>query len=144
MSQTRDELISIQFLRGLAAFLVMFAHAQSETVQKFGAEAYRQIDLPGGFGVDIFFVISGFIMVYASQGLFGQPGAAAEFMKRRVIRIVPLYWFYTTAMVAATLLFADRLNSAAFEPYNAIMSYLFIPAMAPKGEIAPILIWAGR
>jgi exopolysaccharide production protein ExoZ len=50
-----------------------------------------------GFGVDIFFVISGFIMVYTSVDLFGRPGAWRIFLTRRLTRIVPLYWLLTTA-----------------------------------------------
>jgi hypothetical protein len=43
-------------------------------------------------GVYVFFAISGFIMVHICWGSFGQRGAAAELPRRRVIRIVPLYW----------------------------------------------------
>ena len=54
----------------------------------------------GGFvGVDVFFVISGFIMVHASARLFGKPGARAEFLRRRLVRIAPLYWLVTTAFL---------------------------------------------
>ena len=53
----------------------------------------------GAAGVDLFFVISGFIMVYTTHGSFGQPGASASFLRRRVIRIVPIYWLYTNVTV---------------------------------------------
>ena len=48
--------------------------------------------LPWGAGVDLFFVISGFIMVYPSNRLFAEPGGAKIFAWRRLSRIVPLYW----------------------------------------------------
>ena len=50
--------------------------------------------------VDLFFVISGFIMVYTAGKLFGQPGAAVQFLSRRLLRIVPLYWALTAALIA--------------------------------------------
>jgi peptidoglycan/LPS O-acetylase OafA/YrhL len=49
-------------------------------------------------GVDLFFVISGFVMVYSSRDLFAAKGAALTFFTRRVARIVPPYW---TVMVVA-------------------------------------------
>lgn len=139
MQPRRDDLVSIQFLRGVAAFLVMFHHAQSEAIQEFGFESVNRIPIPGGIGVDVFFVISGFIMVYASRELFGRKAAPVEFIKRRLIRIVPLYWFYTTSMLMAMLIFPDRLNDAEFDIYNIISSCLFFPASTPRGEISPIL-----
>ena len=38
-----------------------------------------------------FFVVSGFLMVYAHGGDFGRPGATKKFYSRRIARIVPLY-----------------------------------------------------
>lgn len=46
----------------------------------------------GAAGVDIFFVISGFIMVHSSTKLFRQAGASRTFVVNRIARIVPLYW----------------------------------------------------
>jgi len=57
----------------------------------------------GTFGVDLFFVISGFIMVYTSEPLFGQKTSAATFFVRRVVRIVPLYWMITLAIFCGLL-----------------------------------------
>ena len=49
----------------------------------------------GSSGVSVFFVVSGFIMVHISWTNFGASKAAANFMQRRIIRIVPLYWAAT-------------------------------------------------
>jgi peptidoglycan/LPS O-acetylase OafA/YrhL len=78
-------------------------------------------------------------MVYSSRNLFGKPGAALEFIKRRIIRIVPLYYFYTAAMIAATLLFKDQLASAKFSPDTAFFSFLFFPYADGSGKVHPIL-----
>jgi exopolysaccharide production protein ExoZ len=53
----------------------------------------------GGVGVDILFVISGFIMVYVSAPMPGQAGAPRVFLLRRICRIVPLYWAAITLYV---------------------------------------------
>lgn len=58
----------------------------------------------GRAGVDIFFVISGFIMVWISGNSFGKPGARKDFIIRRIIRVVPTYWAYTLLMAVLMLL----------------------------------------
>ena len=72
----RPSLIGLQALRGGCALVVTCAHLP-------------WLDLPvGGAGVDVFFVISGFIMMFACRD--GMP--AAEFLRARFVRIVPFYW----------------------------------------------------
>src|SRR5919199_3823803 len=90
---------AVQILRALAALGVLAAHTLHE-LQVFGARAgvaYDQRALfPWDAGVDVFFVISGFIMVHISRDAFGRPGAPWRFLARRIVRIVPPYWFFTT------------------------------------------------
>jgi len=102
---------SVQILRGVAAFGVLFYHATRWIGPLPGIEI-------GAAGVDLFFVISGFIMVYASEPMFGQRGATRHFLVRRIIRIVPLYWGLTTLVVLRH----------GFPP-NLLGSYLFIPSI---------------
>jgi exopolysaccharide production protein ExoZ len=89
---------SIQILRAIAACLVVFGHALHETAEiavHSGRPPLRLDVIDWGFGVDIFFVISGFIMIYTTAELFAQPGASRTFLMRRIVRIVPLYWLMT-------------------------------------------------
>jgi peptidoglycan/LPS O-acetylase OafA/YrhL len=53
----------------------------------------------GAIGVDLFFVISGFIMVYTTWDDFGAPGSSIRFFARRLIRIAPLYWIATALLI---------------------------------------------
>jgi peptidoglycan/LPS O-acetylase OafA/YrhL len=69
-------------------------------------------------GVDLFFVISGFVMVYSSERLFGAQASPGIFMRHRVARIVPLYWIVTTIWL---------LTGTPFDWVNLIGSYSFIP-----------------
>src|SRR6266540_6886450 len=75
-----SSLVSIQALRAIAALLVFWGHAINAVTLKVAADFPH---LYGPFGVDIFFVISGFVMVYSSEGLLGQPGAPIKFFARR-------------------------------------------------------------
>jgi exopolysaccharide production protein ExoZ len=92
---------AVQGLRAAAALMVVVAHVVPSFVI-------------GQAGVDIFFVISGFIMVYASERAFGQPGASSLFISRRLIRIVPLYWA-TTAVLLVEMLWKYRGLAAAHD-----------------------------
>jgi exopolysaccharide production protein ExoZ len=118
-----SSLISIQALRAVAALLVFWGHAINAVNLEVAAEFPP---FYGQFGVDLFFVISGFVMVYSSERLFGKPGAPLTFFARRVARIVPLYWAATAVLVWFVVPFASTkavLGSLLFLPH--------IPAEAP-------------
>jgi peptidoglycan/LPS O-acetylase OafA/YrhL len=99
-------LVLVQVLRAIAATLVLVGHSLSEARQvavSSGARVPVIAQFPGGFGVDLFFVISGFIMVVSSDPLFGTAPARRVFLTRRAIRLVPLYWVVTLAFVPILL-----------------------------------------
>jgi exopolysaccharide production protein ExoZ len=123
----RQPLLSVQVLRAIAACFVLFGHALSNAVAfaAGGAVVARAWRFPGGFGVDLFFLISGFIIVTSSRDLFGKPGAAGKFFSRRLIRIAPLYY-------AATLLYLPLflLGAHVHAPHKLtaiLASFAFIP-----------------
>jgi exopolysaccharide production protein ExoZ len=93
------QLSSIQILRAFAALTVVIFHTLG-TANAYGFEAVllRFLEALGDRGVDVFFVISGFIMVHVQHSRKRTPG---EFMLDRAIRIVPLYW--TLTAVAALI-----------------------------------------
>ncbi|MYL99000.1 acyltransferase family protein [Novosphingobium sp. FGD1] len=129
--QTRY-LTNIQQLRGISAFVVLLAHVlQSAQKRVFGDDSFL---IDGGVGVDIFFVISGFIMVGVTHDAFGAPGSSRSFMIRRMARIVPIYWLYTAVLIA--LLIAAGKPPAAME---IVTSFLFIPLDDGTGRFRPIL-----
>lgn len=84
--QIERHLSSIQSLRALAVLAVLVRHCHDQFTI-------------GSAGVDLFFVISGFIMVYTSRELFGSTRNTANFIRLRLIRIVPPYWVATTILV---------------------------------------------
>src|SRR5262249_11870730 len=93
----------------------------------------------GNAGVDLFFVISGFVMVHASSDLFGRPELRREFMWRRIIRIVPLYWIVSGVLLVHALIRYSDLAAADLPPRVLIGSFFFIPTMRPSGDILPLL-----
>ena len=91
-------------LRGVAAFAVLMSHLyaiESESVAAFGA-GEQPLLAPfweNGFaGVDLFFVISGFIMVYVTAGRERGAVSAADFLLARASRIYPLWWLFMGMM----------------------------------------------
>lgn len=94
--------------------------------------------VPWAAGVDVFFVISGFIIVYASQKLFDAPGAGRVFLTRRLGRVVPLYWTATTLYLAVALVLPTLVGSEVLEPGFILASYLFIPMERPDGLVQPL------
>ncbi len=133
---------AIQSLRAIAALMVVIHHLAHELGKLPGAEAVAaglRAAAPWMAGVDIFFVISGFIMVHASASLFGRPGAASLFLKRRLIRIVPLYWLMTI-VVAAIAFAAPAMVTDGAPGLEAILaSLLFWPHARPDGSVQPVL-----
>ncbi len=91
-------------------------------------------------GVDIFFVISGFIMWVSVERR--RTMTAAEFMRARLIRIVPLYWLVSAFVLATCLIAPQLLHTTVLEWKHALASFLFLPARHPvmTQEFWPLLI----
>lgn len=135
------QLYGIQVLRALAALMVAVHHVQAEAgflAARAGTVFIPSHALPWNAGVDLFFVISGFIMVHSSAGLFDKPGGARLFIARRIARIVPLYWAATTLFLVVLLASPALLNSGAPNLQQIAASYLFWPTANAAGELQPV------
>lgn len=127
--------LSIQYLRGVAALSVVFVHLEFQ-LNRLGYDGLWPRALEGG--VDIFFVISGFVIWTAAER---HSSSIADFVYRRVARIVPLYWLVTTAIVIMALLMPQLLQSTRFDLGHIIASYLFLPyEVSDQKLIYPILV----
>jgi peptidoglycan/LPS O-acetylase OafA/YrhL len=91
-------------------------------------------------GVDVFFVISGFVMAISLPGLAGKPNKAGVFLWRRFTRIVPLYWAAVTVKIVQLQLWPTKALNCILTPWRIAASYLFIPARNGKGELYPIVV----
>jgi exopolysaccharide production protein ExoZ len=133
----------VQALRAIAAAAVAFFHIANDAVtagrDPSGLIVSVSALMPWTAGVDIFFVISGFVIVHASAKLFAQPGGSARFLRRRLTRIVPLYWVLRTLFLAMTLLQRSAIHGETGGPGYILASYLFIPFARPGGLPEPAL-----
>jgi exopolysaccharide production protein ExoZ len=119
-SANRGVFASIQSLRAVAALAVVLFH---EGVLKTGYG-----------GVDIFFVISGFIM-----GAVGTGDSVSGFLAKRIVRIAPLYWAVTLLMCAISLS-PGAFRHFAFDVPSLAKSLFFIPYRDLSGEIEPLVV----
>ena len=129
-------LLSIQYLRAAAALLVVFYHMEVQ-LRRWGDTGYWPHALAGG--VDIFFVISGFIIWTVTAG---RPVTAWQFLARRAERVVPLYWALTTVAVLAGFLQPALVRSGGFDLAHVAASYGFVawphPALhVPEPVVVP-------
>ncbi len=134
------KLPNIQILRAIAALAVVFYHDGIEsTAICVATEKPCVYDFTlGTFGVPLFFMISGFIMVTTSWDSFAVAGAPLQFMRRRLTRIVPLYWLVTTIAVVGALIAPSMLNVPVDDPLYIAASYLLWPMARVNGLIRPI------
>jgi peptidoglycan/LPS O-acetylase OafA/YrhL len=130
-------IIAIQVLRALAAVAVAVSHFQFDLQRTFGLGAALPPLGYGNAGVDLFFVISGFVMVYASEPLFGRRDGPGAFFMRRLIRIVPIYWLVTTLYIV--LAFTLPGHKVTYSAQHIVASYLFIPWPRLDGVMQPVV-----
>ncbi len=119
---------NIQALRAFAAVAVVVFHTG------FAFPHMRQF---GSFGVDVFFVISGFIMARILDP--ATPASGDFFFRRRLLRIVPPYWFFTLLLFFVALR-APQLMGATRASVNELLeSLFFIPFPKVNGVMEPLL-----
>lgn len=133
----------IQILRFVAAMLVVVMHltqAISIHITGTGSSDYWA---SGSAGVDIFFVISGFVMAASTgpspSGMLARTQSAWLFLKRRILRIVPLYWFYTLLKAALLVVLPSLAARSSIDAGHLAASLFFVPAMSPWGLMEPTL-----
>ena len=115
---------NLQLLRAFAAINVVYLHVL------IGGESYGKpsIVFPyvggwGANGVDIFFVISGFVMIYTHSI---NPKTIINFYKSRILRIVPVYWLITSFIILIYFLFPNIFRSLIIDIKSSISSFLFV------------------
>ena len=139
---------SIQVLRAIAAIGVVFTHAITRISTVFPDASHHSLLTgtdgqltAGDAGVDLFFVISGFIMLHVHRNNFGQMRAPVNFMTKRILRIVPIYWFLTTVALIV-LMVAPQLFTTHYRGIDLpwiIGSYLFVPIAPPGWNATPVV-----
>jgi peptidoglycan/LPS O-acetylase OafA/YrhL len=129
---------SIRLLRFFAvAFIVVF-HAETYLLRMAqGVRTTPSVVIP--FGTDLFFVISGFLMVYvtASKSL-----TFPQFIVPRFARLIPLYWLFTTLMLTILILAPNLFHTTKLDVWHVAASYALVPYPHPfTGVPRPLLVW---
>lgn len=112
---------SIEVLRFVAALLVVFVHVPTIGQGRFG------------FGVDIFFVISGYVMMLSTAR------STDRFFLKRVIRVVPTYWIFTLMTFGIAIALPGVLANTSGDLSHLLKSLFFIPFEKNAGGFYPIL-----
>jgi exopolysaccharide production protein ExoZ len=124
INKAKMALNNLQVLRAFAALNVVYFHII------VAAKSYSQpvyffsiFEGWGENGVDIFFVISGFVIVYTQSV---REKNALDFLKRRILRIVPIYWFLTICLLLLYLALPSAFREYKPDLTQTVYSFLFL------------------
>jgi exopolysaccharide production protein ExoZ len=129
-------LYSIQYLRFVAAAMVVIFHATFNQVIHLGGSVLP-VWSAGSAGVDLFFVISGFVMVLVTDGRPSRPG---RFLALRVARVAPPYWIVTGVLILTHAVTPGLIQGAGLTPWHTVASFLFLPWENELGNVHPVLV----
>lgn len=115
----RTHFDSIQALRGISAIFIVLEHVRFLNC--------------GAFGVDIFFCISGFMIMLSTHR------DTSHFLGKRLIRILPFYYLMTICTFIAVCLLPDLFAQTRPDPLFLVKSLLFIPFDIGGGVLQPLL-----
>jgi exopolysaccharide production protein ExoZ len=124
MNKPLSRIRNLQALRIYAAIPVILYHTN------FRLPGVRPI---GVFGVHMFFLLSGYIMASICDT------DSTAFVRRRLIRIIPLYWTLTLALYSVAWKFPHLMNATRALPSELLKSLFFIPFQKSNGLYQPIL-----
>ena len=140
---TGPRLPALDGVRGLATLMVLFCHFWFWDVWK--GHWWYQVAHSGWLGVDLFFVLSGFLITGILLDTKERPGYFSGFYWRRLLRIFPLYYFALLLSLISIVLI-DRRYDKVFDGYDSLSWYFaFIPniATALKGGWPWQTNWVG-
>lgn len=126
-NKKRTDLSSIQMLRGIAALLVAFAHLHAVEAKLGGPIIFGTWSLAGFSGVDIFFVISGFIMVWTNMKNHGQISKLPRFWLLRIARIYPIWFLVCGAIYFVWLIHPNWVYQSHHSTPDILKSFLLLP-----------------
>lgn len=117
----------LQVYRGIAALLVVMFHVNQMSLDRLDRVTFFNLFDAGWSGVDYFFVLSGFIMVYVHRSAIGKRHQLKSFLVKRGIRIYPIYWIITLTVVCFFLVIPGFANNTDLSLGKIILSLLLLP-----------------
>ena len=131
---------SIQVLRGLAAVGVIAFHCGTILAQTGGEVLFAGVTAFGKLGVNLFFLLSGFIILKAHAADIGHPSNLPRYAFRRLARIYPIYWIVLTVNIAVS---STGLGDPDFSwaPENLASAYALLP-LTPELSLPLKVAWS--
>ncbi len=129
----RETFAGLDVLRVLAALMILVYHAHSIATKNALRQDTTIFAEPTWWYacIDLFFVMSGFLMVHMGRSLYGAPRGALIFASRRLVRTPPLYWLYTLVFALAWMLFPHLPGATPIDAVRLLKSLLFLPTGTP-------------
>ncbi|MEG4836894.1 acyltransferase [Microcoleus sp. B9-D4] len=126
-STAHKKLNLLQVYRGIAAVLVVMFHLTDMSAERLNQVTFFNLFQAGWSGVDYFFVLSGFIMVYVHRSAIGKKDQLKSFLVKRAVRIYPIYWIMTLTVLCFFLVIPGFANNKDLGLGQVIVSLLLIP-----------------
>jgi len=127
--------VSIQDLRGVAALGVLAFHAAAYAAGYGAGSAAMQRFQIGEAGVDVFFVISGFVLTLATE----RPLSPLAFLRGRLLRVGVPYWVVTAGLAGAALVLPAAFRGTGWSGGDLALSLAFVPSIVRDGGLFPLL-----
>jgi peptidoglycan/LPS O-acetylase OafA/YrhL len=124
-SEERLRFRTIDGLRGIAALAVVLFHVNEAVFRTYGTwvPGYLAAFMDHGYlGVDVFFVISGFVIAYSVRNAHLTLGFIGRFALRRAVRLDPPYW--TAMLLEIALIWAGLRLGLAVAPVPSMKQFL--------------------
>jgi peptidoglycan/LPS O-acetylase OafA/YrhL len=152
-SISKQRVPELDGLRGLAILLVLVFHfIGQEGVLPHGSlgDCLQRLVVMGWTGVDLFFVLSGFLIGGILMDVRRSPSFFSTFYARRFFRIVPVYYlwiFLYIALVAAAGASVTRLSNSGIRPpldFRIFSHFLFLQNLVPISLFGLAGAWFGH
>lgn len=124
-------------LRGPAALLVVLYHVRQIALRDMASAGTFEFWRFGHAGVDLFFVISGFVIFLVHRRDVGHPSATRRFLTRRLIRVYPPLWIVTTGVLLGALVTAHAVHAEKMNVWFIVRSYLLWPIQGALPLVPP-------
>ncbi|MEG4012277.1 MULTISPECIES: acyltransferase family protein [unclassified Microcoleus] len=126
-STPHKKLKLLQVYRGIAAVLVVMFHLNEISTGILNQVTFFNLFQGGWSGVDYFFVLSGFIMVYVHRSALGKKDQLKSFLVKRAVRIYPIYWIITLTVLCFFIVIPGFAKNQDLGLGHVIGSLLLIP-----------------
>jgi len=124
----RKKLVYIQFSRALVPLMVMVFHLSESMEAYYNVNFLGLATLPLSGGVNYFFALTGFMMVYIYRNQFGETNQIKNYLLNRFIRIFPFYWVITLVFLGVVLFSPVTFwSEVVVSPSTILSSFLLLP-----------------